>query len=93
MALSRSASVSRRRRSQSVGRRGRGGRVVARRGVVRGYKGLAARKGGGGLRGVRKENKFKRGGGVGQGGSGKKKNLPVSKETLDMEIDSFMKGR
>ena len=86
--------MSRRRRSQSVGRRGRGGRVVARRGVVRGYKGLAAsKKGGGGLRGVRKENKFKRGGSVGQGGSGKKKNLPVSKETLDMEIDSFMKGR
>ena len=76
-----------RRRSQSAGRRGgiKGPRV-AKKGVVKGYKGLAAKKGN--LRGVKKDKKFKN-----RVVKGKKKSLPVSRETLDKEIDSFMKSR
>jgi len=83
----RSASMSRR-RSRSLGRF-RGGRVV-KRGIVRGYKGMAASRSN--LRGVRNDRKFKKGPFVSSRG-GKKKSLPVSRETLDKEIDSFMKAR
>ena len=53
---------------------------------MKGYKGLAAKKGN--LRGVKKDKKFKN-----RVVKGKKKSLPVSRETLDKEIDSFMKSR
>merc|ERR1712105_223004 len=75
----RSASMSR--RSRSLGRF-RGGRV-AKRGIVRGYKGMAALKSN--LRGVRNDRKFKKGPFASARG-GKKKSLPVSRETLDKEI-------
>jgi len=93
----RSASMPRNRRSRSQGRSRslglggvRGGRVT-KRGVVRGYK----QKGGIGKKqpigGNKKDRKFRVKGGVKKGG--KKKPLPVSRETLDKEIDSFMKSR
>ena len=59
---------------------------MVKKGVVRGYKGLAAKKGN--LRGVKKDKKFKN-----RIVKGKQKSLPVSRETLDKEIDSFMKSR
>jgi len=91
----RSASMPRNRRSRSQGRSRslggvRGGRVT-KRGVVRGYK----QKGGIGKKqpigGNKKDRKFRVKGGVRK--VGKKKPLPVSRETLDKEIDSFMKSR
>jgi len=80
----RSASAARKKRNRSAGR---GGRIVKKKGVVRGYKGLAAK---GSLRGVKKDTKFKKRIVVQKG---KKKAVPVSRESLDMEIDSFMKSR
>lgn len=79
---SRSSSRPRRQtRSRSLGRI-RGGRV-AKRGVVKGYKGLTgkkvARKGVKVMKNVSKQKK--------------KKTLPVSRETLDKEIETFMKSR
>ena len=81
----RSASAARKKRNRSAG--GRGGRIVKKKGVVRGYKVLAAK---GSLRGVKKDTKFKKRIVVQKG---KKKAVPVSRESLDMEIDSFMKSR
>jgi len=92
----RSASMSRNRRSRSQARNRalggvRGGRVT-KRGVVRGYKqkgvNIAKKQP---IRGITKARKIK----VKGGGKkiGKKKSLPVSREVLDREIDSFMKSR
>ena len=85
--MSRSASAPRR-RSRSIPRF-QGGKVNKRGGgggVVRGYKGFAARKPKGVIRGGKKN-----------GGSVKKvpnkKQTPVSREALDMEIDNFMQTR
>ena len=68
-------------RSKSIGRI-QGGRV-AKRGIVKGYKGLTgkkvARKG---VKVINNKTKGKR-----------KKTLPVSRETLDKEIETFMKSR
>merc|ERR1712227_242693 len=71
----RSASMSWK-RSRSLGRF-RGGRVV-KRGIVRGYKGMTASKSN--LRGIRNDRKFKKD--PFAIARGKKKSLPVSRETL-----------
>ena len=85
----RSASAPRR-RSRSIPRfqggkinkRGGGG---GRGGVVRGYKGFAPRKTHGVIRGGKKNGSVKK--------VPNKKQTPVSREALDMEIDNFMQTR
>ena len=97
--FSRSASVGRRGRSASMSRP-RGGRIVKRgasrvRGgkVVRGVarRGVAGGRGRGGKVGVRGRKIAGRG--RGGRGRGAKKTAPPSKETLDNEMDTFMKER
>lgn len=82
--LKRSRSSSRPRRQNRSGSLGRirGGRV-AKRGVVKGYKGLTGKKVA--RKGVKVMNNVAKG--------KKKKVLPVSRETLDKEIETFMKSR
>lgn len=82
--LKRSRCSSRPRRQNRSGSLGRirGGRV-AKGGVVKGYKGLTGKKV------ARKEVNVKNNVAKGK----KKKVLPVSRETLDKEIETFMKSR
>ena len=89
MGRRRSASISRPRGGRIVKRgasRVRGGKVV--RGVTR--RGVAAGRGRGAKAGVRGRKVAGRGRGRGRGA---KKTAPPSKETLDNEMDTFMKER
>ena len=87
--VSRSASAPRR-RSRSIPRF-QGGKIKKRGGggggggVVRGYKGFAPRKTNGVIRGGKKNGPVKK--------VPNKKQTPVSREALDMEIDNFMQTR
>ena len=84
--ISRSASAPRR-RSRSIPRF-QGGKINKRGGggaVLRGYKGFAPRKTTGAIRGGKKKGSVKK--------VPNKKQVPVSREALDMEIDNFMQTR